>query len=95
MPAEQQRQRKPSYYSAPTIRAAPVPAAPATDASSNGAAAAAAAPVAQTQHSVPVEEAPRKELPPLLRARLAKRGILPQARSQVAILAKLCSAAYM
>ncbi|BDA42301.1 probable polyglutamine-binding protein 1 at C-terminar half [Coccomyxa sp. Obi] len=80
-PTELQRQRRPSYFAKPVIRAAPVPAAqpepPAPGTEENGApeTAAPAAPAA------PAAAPAKKELPPLLRARLAKRGILPQAEA--------------
>ena len=77
-PTEGQKGRKPSYFARPQIRAAPQPAAPAEAAGAgpggmtNGnSLAAAAAPAAEAAAG-----AAKKELPPLLRARLAKRGIL-------------------
>lgn len=77
-PTELQRQRRPSYFAKPVIRAAPVPAAqpdpPAPGTEENGAPETAAPAAAATAAAAPA----KKELPPLLRARLAKRGILPQ-----------------
>ena len=91
-PTELQRQRRPSYFAKPVIRAAPVPAAqpepPAPGTEENGTAepAAPAAPA-------PAAAAAKKELPPLLRARLAKRGILPQVSAQAQSPGQLVSVA--
>lgn len=73
-PTDGQKGRRPSYFARPQIRAAPQPAAPAETA----AAASASMANGSSQVAAPaVEAAPaKKELPPLLRARLAKRGIL-------------------
>ena len=73
-PTDGQKGRRPSYFARPQIRSAPQPAATAeiaaaaSDSVANG----------SSQVAAPaVEAAPaKKELPPLLRARLAKRGIL-------------------
>ncbi len=68
-PTEGQKGRRPSYFARPQIRAAPQPAAPAEP----------GAPVpgvAANGSSQVAAAAPAKDLPPLLRARLAKRGIL-------------------
>lgn len=74
-PTELQRQRRPSYFAKPVIRAAPVltaqPEPPAPGTEENGAPETAAP-------AAPAAAPAKKELPPLLRARLAKRGILPQ-----------------
>ncbi|KAK9901716.1 hypothetical protein WJX75_009929 [Coccomyxa subellipsoidea] len=67
-PTELQRQRRPSYFAKPVIRAAPTPASQPEQ----------PAPAMPNQASQ-AAPAPVKALPPLLLARLAKRGILPQA----------------
>ena len=76
-PTEAQRLRKPSYFAKPVIRAAPVLAAQQQEgiAGEDGA----AQPQQQQQQQQQPASAPaKKELPALLRARLAKRGILSQ-----------------
>jgi hypothetical protein len=76
----QQRIRKPSYFAKPVIRAQPLAAA---EQQSEGAALPAEA-ATQPQpggSALPSAAASKKELPPLLRARLAKRGILPQVKA--------------
>ena len=77
-PTEGQKARRPSYFARPQIRAQPLPvaaaeaAAAAPAAVANSASQGGAAAAAVEAAAVPA----KKELPPLLRARLAKRGIL-------------------
>lgn len=84
-PTELQRQRRPSYFAKPVIRAAPTPASQPEQ----------PAPAMPNQASQ-AAPAPVKALPPLLLARLAKRGILPQVlffAAPVLALLKSCLAA--
>ena len=76
-PTDGQKGRRPSYFARPQIRAAPQPAAPAETAAAAPASMANGSSQVAAAASPAVEAAPaKKELPPLLRARLAKRGIL-------------------
>ena len=73
-PTEGQKARRPSYFARPQIRAQPMPAAAveAADAAPVGTANSASQGTTAEAAAAPA----KKELPPLLRARLAKRGIL-------------------
>ena len=76
-PTNGQKKRRPSYFAQPQIRAAPQPAAPPEAAAAAAASMAnGSSPAAAAAPAADAAAAAKKELPPLLRARLAKRGIL-------------------